>query len=545
MKVQDLNKDISIQYSLDVINRIIPGCSYLKQSCQRFLTDLKNPLYYYDGIEVDKVILFINTLYLTEQKTPKHFFLEPWQTWLICNLYGLIKHSDGFRKYRGGYIELARKNGKSQILTALAMYDLIFGTDSQVIISANSLRQVKDVDFKKVKMFSDQLDRKQKHLIQYYNSIKFGTSELLVTATSPDKLDGLNPSFILIDEFHEAKDNKMYSVFRSALGSRDEPMFLIITTSGFDTESFCYQLRNYFIEVLNGSKTDEEQFIVIYTIDPGDDITKKSTQIKANPNLNVSLKQSFLDGEINKALNNEIEKPGIMVKHFNVWLQNKSIESWLTESTIVKSLQPIDINEDRFRGLECWVGIDLSSVSDITSVSYMIQLDEYIYFFNDYYIPEDSMSTNLNRELYKEAASNGHIKITEGNVVDYDIILEDIMKRNMYNPIQEIGYDRWNSTQFIINGTNQGLNLKPFSQTAGSLNKPLKDFEKLMKSELMVLQLNPLTRWMLGNCTLKINHMGNYSIDKSSRSKKIDGVASMITCLGNWLESPRYSFNIY
>ena len=539
------NKDISIKYANDVINNIIPSCVYMKQSCRRYLKDLGNPLYFYNDIEVDKVVLFINTLYLTEQKTPKHFLLENWQTWIICNLYGLCNKETGLRKYRYGYIELARKNGKSQILTSLAMYDLIFGTDSQVIISANSLRQATDVDARKCKMFADQLDRKQKHLVQYYNSIKFGKNELLITATSPDKLDGLSPSFVLIDEFHEAPDNKMYSVFKSAMGSRDEPLFLIITTSGFDTESFCYQLRNYFLEILNESKIDEEQFICIWTIDSGDDITSRDTQLKANPNLDVSLKSSFLNSEINKALNNEIERPGIMVKHFNVWLQANSLESWLQESVIEQSLQPIDINDERFQELECWCGVDLSSVSDITSVSYMFQLDENLYFFNDYYIPEDSVTSNINRELYKEAASLGYIKITQGNVVDYDLILEDILKRHIKNPITELNYDKWNSSQFVINATQQNLNMKPFSQTPGSLNKPLKEFETLIKSGRIIIQKNSITRWMFSNISLKINHMGNYSIDKSSRTKKIDGVASMINSLGGYLESPRYTFNVY
>lgn len=539
------NKEIGIKYANDVLNNVIPACVEIKQASQRFLDNLSNSVYYYNDTDVDKVVEFINSLYLTEQKNPKHFILEPWQTFIICNLYGLKNKETDLRKYRFAYLELARKNGKSQLVIALAIYHLIFDTDAQVVVSANSLRQIKDVDFKKVKQFSDQLDKKQKHLVQYYNSIKYGSNELLVTATDASKLDGLNISFCLIDEFHEAKNNKLYNVFKSAMGNRDEPLFLIITTAGFDTESFCYSQRTYYKEILAGAKKDEEQFVMIYTIDSDDQISTGNTDIwlKANPNLGVSIKHSFLNSEVNKALNNEVEKPGVMVKNFNCWLKNNTLDIWLPESIIFNSMKEIKIED--LKGYEMWCGVDLASVSDIAAVSYMIQLDGNIHFFNEYYIPEYSMSTNINRNMYKEAGDLGYINITGGNVIDTDYILKDILDRHKNNFIRELHYDKWNSTQFAIDATEAGLLLKPFSQLPGNLNKPLKEFETLIKRGHIKIQNNSITTWMLGNVVLKINDMGNYKIDKSSKSKKIDGVAAMINALGGYLESQNVSFNVY
>jgi phage terminase large subunit-like protein len=155
------------------------------------------------------------------------------------------------------------------------------------------------------------------------------------------------------------------------------------------------------------------------------------------------------------------------------------------------------------------------------------------------------MNTNTNRDLFREASSLGYINITSGNVIDTDYILKDILKRNEKNPIQELHYDKWNSTQFAIDATEAGLNLKPFSQLPGNLNKPLKEFETLIKRGDLIIENNSLTKWQMGNVILKVNHMGNYSIDKSSRSKKIDGVAAMINSLGGYLSTPRYSYGIY
>ena len=540
------NFEVAIKYSNDVIADIVPACTYVKQACKRFLKDVDtvNPLYYYSGAEVDGVIRFLNALDLTEQETPLKFILEPWQTFIVASIYGVLRKDNNKRKFRNIYIELARKNGKSQLVTALAMYHLLTDVDAQVIVSANSRDQAKNVDFKKIKQFATQLDRKQKHLVHYYNSIKFGTNELIVTASDSKRLDGLNASFCLIDELHEAPDNKMYNVLKSSQGGRAEPLLMVITTAGFDTESFCYSLRTYCTDILSGMKKDDSQFAIIYTIDSEDDFEDKKNWEKANPNLNVSVYLDFLESEVNKAVNNVSEKASVLVKHFNRWLKSNTLAVWLDDKYISTSMLDIKMSDPMFIGRECIVGVDLASVSDITAVSYLFHIGGINYFFNNYYIPEDSVNTNANLLSFKEAGMIGEINITSGNVCDYDIILRDIMKVNEENPVKAVYYDRYNSTQFIIDATEVGLNCTPFSQMPGSLNKPLKEFERLIKSDRIFIQKNSITRWMLSNVVLVINKMGNYSIDKSSKNKKIDGPAAMIDAFGGLLSSPIYNFEV-
>lgn len=538
------NLEISTKYANDCIDGTIPACTFVKQAAQRFLSDISKDEYYYSPGEVDSVIKFINALDLTEQAIPAKFILEPWQTFIISNIYGVIQSSNNKRKYRNAYIELARKNGKSQLVTALSMYHLLTDTDAQVIVSANSRDQAKNVDFKKIKQFATQLDAKQKHLIHYYNSIKFKTNELIVTASDPSKLDGLNASFCLIDELHEAPDNKMYNVLKSSQGGRSEPLLMTITTAGFDTESFCYKRRTFCTDILSGRSTAESQFAIIYTIDPDDDFTDNSCWEKANPNLNVSVYVDFLESEVNNAIESSSERAGVKVKNFNIWLKANTLDVWIDEMYLNQALKNIKMTDEMFINQECIVGIDLASVSDITAVSYLFNIDGICYFFNSYYIPEDSVNSNANIISFKESGANGDINITSGNVCDYDLILRDILSVNEVNPVKKIYYDKFNSTQFIIDATEQSLNCEPFSQNPGSLNKPLKEFERLIKSDRVVIQQNGITRWMLGNVVLVINKMGNYSLDKSSKNKKIDGVAAMIDAFGGLLMSPIYNYEI-
>ena len=538
------NKETAIKYAEDVLSSGITACHWVKLACQRWLNDLENPLYYYNESEVDAVITFIQTLYLTEQTQKKHFYLEDWQVFITVAIYGLYRVSNNTRKIRYAYLEMARKQGKSQWANALAIYHLLADVDAQVIVSANSKDQAKNVDFKKCKQFAKQLDRSKRHIKHYYSSLKYKDSELIVTASDSTKLDGLNTSFAIIDELHEAPNNLMYNVIKSSMGSREQPLFVVITTAGFDTTSFCFQLRSYCTDILNDIADDPSQFAIIYTLDDTDDYTDKSCWSKANPNLSISVYPDFIESEVNKAVNFEAERNGVLVKNFNRWLKANTDEDWLPEEVVVASMKNITLSDPMFNKMPVWCGVDLSSVSDVTAITYMIPVENQIYFFNEYYIPEDSTNTNINKDMFKNAAALGQMNVTSGNVCDYNRILADIQKVNMSHAVQMISYDKWNSTQFAIDAT-QHFIMKPYSQTAGSLNKPIKEFQRLILSGNIILQKNIITKWMIGNVIVRTNSMGNQNIDKSSRSKKIDGVASSLNALGAYLDSPRYSFGVY
>jgi len=338
----------------------------------------------------------------------------------------------------------------------------------------------------------------------------------------------------------------MYNVLKSSQGSRDEPLLIIITTAGFNTESFCFTLRTYGTDILAGMKEDSSLFVIIYTLDKDDDYTEEELWIKANPNIEVSVKTSYLRSEVQKAKNNAAEKAGVVVKHFNRWLKANTQEEWIPDEILTSSLRDIKITDDIFKEQDCIVGIDLASVSDITSATYLFNPGGTPHALNEYYIPEDSINSKVNIMSFKEAAANGEINITPGNVCDYDHILRDLIRvRDVLGVnIKAIYYDKYNSTQFIISATDAGFKCVPFSQMPGSLNKPIKEVERLIKSGNFVIQRNSITRWMFGNVIIVINKLGNYAIDKSSKSKKIDGVASILNAYGGLLESPIYSFEV-
>lgn len=197
-----------------------------------------------------------------------------------------------------------------------------------------------------------------------------------------------------------------------------------------------------------------------------------------------------------------------------------------------------------FQGLECYAGADLGSVSDITAVSYMITLDSKIYFFQKYYLPENSINISINKKQFKQWANDGYITLTEGNVTDYNYITNDLLTTNKSNELIQISYDSWNSVQWAIDATEADLNLKPFSQSTGSINKPTKELSRLIMSDNVIIQYNPVTNWMFQNVIIK-EYNNNIRPDKSKRSNKIDGVMAIITNLGGFLNISHNGFNVW
>ena len=195
---------------------------------------------------------------------------------------------------------------------------------------------------------------------------------------------------------------------------------------------------------------------------------------------------------------------------------------------------------DDFKESVAYVGVDLAAVSDMTAVSYMIPKDGKFYFFTDYYLPSSCLQDNSNSELYKEWKRKGLLKITDGNVTDYDNVLSDILKKNNVIFISKIAYDSYNATQWAINATSAGLPLEPFSQALWNFNKPTKTFEILLKQGKVILDNNEITRWCFANVYLKSDHNENVKPVKLQAQQKIDGVISILEALGTYLEEPIY-----
>lgn len=532
------------KYVEDVLSGNVVVGENIKLACNRFRNDQQRDDLEFREDVVDNAIDFIGTLkHFTGKSSGQNFILEPWQAFIVANIVGWYWKGTNTRRYSSSYIEISRKQGKTALAAALCIYFLIAdGEDgAEVDLAANSKDQAK-IAFSFCSAFTRQLDPKCKYLKAYRDSIlmDINNSKLKVFAADDSKLDGFNASFGLIDEYHSAKNSKVRDVIKSSMGMRLNPHLCTITTAGFDKTLPCYKLRSTSIDILNGLKDDDSMFIAIYSLDEKDDWTDENNWVKCAPNLDVTVTKKYIREQVQSAINNPSEEVGVKTKTLNLWCD--SVEVWLPESYLIKASKKDDW--ELLKDKPCYIGVDLAATSDLTAVSYMVVDDGIYHFRTDYYLPESALREKGDRELYKYWKQMGLLKITEGNVTDYDYITNDMMKFSNLVSIQKVGYDPYNSTQWAIDATEKGLPLEQYPQNLGNFNKPTRELERLILSDKAIIENNEITRWCFRNVTLKSDHNGNVKPNKSINAKKIDGTIAMIQALGMYLTTPHFTNEI-
>lgn len=534
-----------IQYAEDVLSGKIVTGHYIKLAAERFFRLMYNERYEFREDKVEQVCGFISIIHhYTGKHAGKPFVLEAWQEWIVASMYGFYLRGTNERLVQSAYIEMARKQGKSAFASALCLYHLIADGEmnAEVYMAANSKDQAK-VSFNMASNFSKMLDPGKEFLDPYRDTIKYERtlSFLKVLAADSSKLDGPNASMYLIDEYHAAKNSGVKDVLQSSQGMRENPMAVIITTAGFDRLGVCYQYREMCTEVVSGLKEDDTLFIAIYCLDKEDDWKDEAVWVKSNPNLGVTVQTKYLKTQVRKAINTPSDEVGIKTKNLNIWCDAE--KTWIKDDYILSASANVNLKE--YNGLDCFIGVDLSSTSDLTSFSVMIPTTEKMVWKTFYFLPEAALTEKRFKELYGEWARQGALCITPGNVVDYDFILNKIMEIGQILNIVTIGYDSWNATQFVINCTEKGLPMEPYSQSIGNFNKPTKELERLLLSGVAVIDNNIITRHCFRNVVMARDKNGNTKPSKQYEEKKIDGVIAMIEALGVYLMCPRYDNVIY
>lgn len=534
-----------IQYAEDVLSGKIVTGHYIKLAAERFFRLMYDGRYEFREEKVEQVCEFISIIHhYTGKHAGKPFVLEAWQEWIVASMYGFYLRGTNERLVQSAYIEMARKQGKSAFASALCLYHLIADGEmnAEVYMAANSKDQAK-VSFNMASNFSKMLDPGKEFLDPYRDTIKYERtlSFLKVLAADSSKLDGPNASMYLIDEYHAAKNSGVKDVLQSSQGMRENPMAVIITTAGFDRLGVCYQYREMCTEVVSGLKEDDTLFIAIYCLDKEDDWKDETVWVKSNPNLGVTVQTKYLKTQVRKAINTPSDEVGIKTKNLNIWCDAE--KTWIKDDYILSA--SANVNLEEYNGLDCFIGVDLSSTSDLTSFSVMIPTTEKMVWKTFYFLPEAALTEKRFKELYGEWARQGALCITPGNVVDYDFILNKIMEIGQILNIVTIGYDSWNATQFVINCTEKGLPMEPYSQSIGNFNKPTKELERLLLSGVAVIDNNIITRHCFRNVVMARDKNGNTKPSKQYEEKKIDGVIAMIEALGVYLMCPRYDNVIY
>lgn len=510
------------------------------------------------------------------------FQVQPFQAFRFAVIFGWIRKDNGKRRFRVVYNEVARKQGKSEEATATGCIGLTFdGEKTPQIYSAATTREQAKVIFKAAKIMMKQLGDLSpliKSNIKIFRDSIINTSndgEMKALSSDAQTLDGLNPHFALIDEYHEHTTSDVLEVMSTGMGARSQPLLYVITTAGFNVEGPCYQLRKEAINVLEGKTVDETFFTIIYTLDEGDDWNDESNWIKANPQIGVTPTWEYMRSKYVQAVNQggraEVQ---FKTKNLNIW--TRSHTTWIQDEVWMRSGRPFD--ESELKGRMCFGGLDLATTKDLCALTLefpplgdsMIKkglvrvvvtddgdrifeilengvfremtekergdIMDYRHIYR-FYCPKDTAEERSRRDKvdYLRWAADGLMVLTPGDTTDYDYIRRDISEFAAKYRIHSIAYDRYNSSQLVIDLQDDGHRVEPFSQSVPSMNAPTVDLERTVRLGDLAHNGNAAMRWMMGNVMIQLDANGNIKINKAKAAEKVDGPVSAVMARGQYM----------
>ena len=529
------------QYIEDVRSGRIKTSQYIRQAVERLEGFKARPDMYFDEEEVQRCFDFIS--YMKEWSgaaAGKSGALLPFQKWIVGSVIGIKWKATGYRVCKDMFMIVARKNAKTSLIAKLSAYLMIADNEANPFIGCvASSRDQARILFEAAQKYMKTIDPKEEVLKLYRNYIKFpkNDGEFHVYSSDSSNMDGYNFSCAICDEVHSYKDNLLISVLRSSMGARKQPLLIQITTAGFLLDGYpCFETYKVAIEVLAGVKEDPTFFPFLYCMDPEDSWEDEDNWIKCNPAIDVVVSRQYLREQLTLANNDSTQIVPVKTKNFNIFCQAAQV--WIKQEDIAKCMKT-SVNLEDFQGMIGYVGVDLASVSDTTSISVMIPKEGKFYFKTWTYVPRETFVSSPNHELYQKFYTDGHLQITEGNITDYQVLTNKIMEISQIIQIEGIYYDRYNSSQWAIQCTELGFNMCPFSQGLMSFNNPTKELERLILSGDAVIDKSTMVIWMFGNVVLQTDHAQNVKpMKRVGQSGKIDAAITMTECLGGYLQNP-------
>ena len=474
------------------------------------------------------------------------FVLEPHQQAKLWILYGWKWKATGYRRFKFAYNEVGRGNGKSTEASGLCLYELIaFGEPGAQVYSASTDKKTAKLVWDTADLMVFNSDWLRERILRSRDNLSIaGTASKFEPCASEDSnLMGLRPSFICLDELHAHRTSGVWDVFTSAMGKRRQPLLYAITNSGYDRNSVCWRQREYTEKVLLGIIPDDTWFGWICGLDAEDiedpDGWKDERNwIKANPSLGSMVKIEDMRQQSLKAAEDPTALNAFLRFRLSVWTSSHT--SWLPAGKWEACKH--FINPELLKNRPCIAGLDLSTTTDISALVLLFGPepdDPHWYVLPFFFLPKDNIQERAKRDRvpYDVWERQKLFQLTEGNVIDYDFIRAKIKELRDSYQIEQIVFDRWNSSDIVSKLTKDGFTMVDFGQGMASMAAPTKRLKELVLTGVLAHGSNPVLRWMASNVMVQTDPAGNTKPDKSKSREKIDGIVALIMAVGQLMKS--------
>ena len=494
----------------------------------------------FDERKANRVVSFIECLRHTKGEFHgRPFKLLPWQLKIVSDVFGTVREDKpDIRQFTQAYIEIAKKNGKSELGAALALNMLVNDDEwkAEVYSCASDRQQagiVFDVAVDMVKQ-SPAL-RKRIKIIPSTKRMVFQPTGSIYQVLSSEVATkhGLNVSACIFDELHTQPTRALYDVMTQGSGdARRQPLWIFLTTAGTDRNSICWEVHSKALDVLEGRKHDPRFYPVVFGLPDDADWQDEKNWYLANPSLDYTITIDKVRDAYRKALETPADENMFRQLRLNQWVK-QSIR-WM----------PMDkwdecagsVNEAELAGRLCYAGLDLSSTTDLTTLVLVfppIDESEPYEVLPFFWLPEDTLSLRVRRDhvMYDSWERQGFIQTTEGNVVHYGHIRQFIGELGERFNIREIAYDRWNATMMVQTLEDDGFTMVPFGQGYRDMSPPTKELMRMVLEQKLVHGGHPVLRWNMDNVFVRTDPAGNLKIDKQKSTEKVDGAIALVMAL--------------
>lgn len=500
--------------------------------------------YYFDEETGERPITFIETFCKQSQGTiGAPLKLELFQKAFIQLLFGWLEKDTGYRRFRETLFLCGRKNGKSTLLSGIALYMLVADYEgaAEIYSVATKKDQAKKVLTEAVNMIK-QSPELRAVLKKRRNDVYFPATSSIFEALASDSntLDGLNSHAVIIDELHAIRDRNLYEVMKQSTSSRRQPLVVMITTAGTVRECIFDNMYELACDIADGKKKDDAFLPILYEIDSRDEWTNPQMWIKANPGLGKIKQYKTLAAFVERAKNNPADLPGVLCKDFNYRENDNSV--WLSYDQI-KNDAVFDMSE--VYNTYAIGGCDLSATTDLTAATLLIRKpnDETVYVLQHYFLPQARIEhleeKNTNEAPYRLWAERGLLTVCEGNRVNFSEVTQWFCQMRDEHKIDafKVGYDRALAGYWVEEMKSNGFTMEPVAQGPFTWSQPMREMGAAFADKIVNYNKNPILTWCLSNTAVKKSGVNNIQPVKITDKRRIDGAVSLLNA---WVIYVRY-----
>jgi phage terminase large subunit-like protein len=512
------------------------ACRTARMSASRFIRELQEARaghspWQFDEALANRAMMFVSMLpNIKGPEAGKPLRLMDWQRFVYANLYGFVEAGTKVRRFRQAFIAVPRGNGKTTIVAPAALYSTFMEREGGAEgYAAAVTRDQARILFDMAQQMVRRTSRIQKppHSVKVMVNAIFQehtASRFAPISSDAKALDGLNVAIAVCDEIASHKTQQVYDVLRTAMGKRQQPLLIGITTATDNTAGIGKQLWDYSLRVLEGIQDDDRLFSLIYTADAKDDPWHEDTWRKVNPGWGQSVMPDAIRSFAKQARNNASQESIFKTRHLNIWV---GADDALFSMRHWQECKDPSLSIDDFAGQPCYIGVDLASKTDLTAIGIVFPDGNGYAVFARCYLNQDAVNEARNPS-YPGWARDGQLIITPGNETDFMRIEADILELCQRFQVQAVAFDPWNAVQLSQRLMAESVPMVEMRQNVQSFSEPTKELDAATRAGRLRHDGNGPLAWCISNTVGHYDARGNVMPRRSRDQNKIDATMAVI-----------------